>query len=1017
MMKKILLFLTTLCCVAFLYAQNSEKRPLTILNEEFFIQSDLVFEGHFVRYVYTYNTTGTKKYEDNYLISAYKVQRVYKGDQSLTGGEVYIVSQRVSLGIENDDFSERPLSYSSTQILEKYGITKGINRYSPYIFFCVTSDYPDDGNARFSSIKKYRELGDDMKRPKGWGRMYAFDDKIVSEDDYLAFLKREDFYNYMKQFKGFTIPEPLPQTPPDMERKNSHEMDSLLNVMYERGKFLMDSVQNARIKENNENLKESKKKVQQDPKNDNTYSTLTLQLANKQIINSSGKKYMEFDILASSNNQNIFFSVTTLYLQYEAAIFGSYLAANGKVTVSKGPLFNHANDYIPFVYDISSALLFLNIRINDTTLNRVKVPATPTVFLHFKIELISAASGYVSFFSTSYENSYSAYTLTRNAPYATEDIYYNKTFLNSFHPQITTNLSSVSKVAGTDDVLTIQGDNFGMYPGKVYFKAADDGGQTYLKGLDAQYLVPNEWSNTQIKVIVPSMIYEGYSAIEPSGGAGSGKIKIKTVPGDSCESAAGLTVSYSAMNKKAITGGPIKRVYLAREQCRYDYQFTLHTELQNSPNMIAVIDTALRHWSERTGLKLILEKDSQGNLVFADSMSYTRNIIKFDPAYLMRVVFQTKLLDTIQYRSTGSHIYIRETPSAPWHYGISCNVPAGYYSFYHAIMHELGHVLLLGHVNDSTQLMYWQIKSTGNQTVNIAPAVSAAAKIIAASKDKIKFPNTSYVYPPGVLQAKFTITQSCYGANTGTITTVVTGGQTPYTFTWRNSVGTVIATTQNLSNLAPGNYFLELTDHHSCTLNDTISIPDVGGSNPLTLNFTKIPANPPTPELWRGNVSGGVPPYTYKWSVTSTGIASPYEKGITYCAIPEPNYMYAPQIPTSFHTSDCRLTLTVTDANGCIIKGSPPNIKEGAPMMFEDETLSETPEITVYPNPNTGTFTISNITNATVYLYTTTGMHLKTFEHVVNNETINIGNLSNGLYLLKIIDGNIIKNEKLILTH
>jgi len=44
------------------------------------------------------------------------------------------------------------------------------------------------------------------------------------------------------------------------------------------------------------------------------------------------------------------------------------------------------------------------------------------------------------------------------------------------------------------------------------------------------------------------------------------------------------------------------------------------------------------------------------------------------------------------------------------------------------------------------------------------------------------------------------------------------------------------------------------------------------------------------------------------------------------------------------------------------------------------------------------------------------GSHIKTFEHVSHNETINIGNLSNGVYFLKIIDGNTIKNEKLILS-
>ena len=41
--------------------------------------------------------------------------------------------------------------------------------------------------------------------------------------------------------------------------------------------------------------------------------------------------------------------------------------------------------------------------------------------------------------------------------------------------------------------------------------------------------------------------------------------------------------------------------------------------------------------------------------------------------------------------------------------------------------------------------------------------------------------------------------------------------------------------------------------------------------------------------------------------------------------------------------------------------------------------------------------------------------HIQTFTHVSNNEVLYIGNLPNGIYFLKIIEGNTIKDAKLIL--
>ena len=90
----------------------------------------------------------------------------------------------------------------------------------------------------------------------------------------------------------------------------------------------------------------------------------------------------------------------------------------------------------------------------------------------------------------------SKYTLLNNSP---TSYYYFKTYYKTNNPPTITSISPTSRVAGVGEILTINGSNFGTTSGKVYFRAADNGGQTYLNGLDNQYITASgcSWSNTQ----------------------------------------------------------------------------------------------------------------------------------------------------------------------------------------------------------------------------------------------------------------------------------------------------------------------------------------------------------------------------------------------------------------------------------------------------------------------------------------------------------------------------------------
>src|SRR5690606_30680495 len=57
---------------------------------------------------------------------------------------------------------------------------------------------------------------------------------------------------------------------------------------------------------------------------------------------------------------------------------------------------------------------------------------------------------------------------------------------------------------------------------------------------------------------------------------------------------------------------------------------------------------------------------------------------------------------------------------------------------------------------------------------------------------------------------------SCYGANDGSIVLNVTGGSSPYTYSWSNA-----ATSQSIANLIKGTYTVTVTDANNCS--ETVS--------------------------------------------------------------------------------------------------------------------------------------------------------------------------------------------------
>lgn len=150
---------------------------------------------------------------------------------------------------------------------------------------------------------------------------------------------------------------------------------------------------------------------------------------------------------------------------------------------------------------------------------------------------------------------------------------------------------------------------------------------------------------------------------------------------------------------------------------------------------------------------------------------------------------------------------------------------------------------------------------------------------------------------PQPLTASVTATAnvSCFGGNNGTLSAAVSGGTTPYTYSWSSPGGSGAT----LSSLGVGVYTVTVTDQAGCVAQATGSVTQpaqlsaavASSANPSCFGFQNGSAT--------AGVSGGTAPYTYSWNSVPAQTA---------------------QVATGLGAGT--YSITITDANGCIAQAS-----------------------------------------------------------------------------------------------
>ena len=108
----------------------------------------------------------------------------------------------------------------------------------------------------------------------------------------------------------------------------------------------------------------------------------------------------------------------------------------------------------------------------------------------------------------------------------------------------------------------------------------------------------------------------------------------------------------------------------------------------------------------------------------------------------------------------------------------------------------------------------------------------------------------------------------CKGDASGEITLTVSGGTSPYTYSWTSPNGFTAINTRAIGTLKAGVYNVTVTDDKGCTKSSTAEVKEPTG-NALTIgapSVTNAKCNGASTGAIVISVSGGTPQYTYVWS-------------------------------------------------------------------------------------------------------------------------------------------------------
>ncbi|WP_187262160.1 IPT/TIG domain-containing protein [Pontibacter beigongshangensis] len=270
---------------------------------------------------------------------------------------------------------------------------------------------------------------------------------------------------------------------------------------------------------------------------------------------------------------------------------------------------------------------------------------------------------------------------------------------------VITNFTPTEASAGTGAILTINGRDFGSSRGTgfVEFRNADDGGDTWIKPLPRDYI---SWSNTQIRVQIPSYGQDG-------GTAGTGQIRVTASDGSSSISPGTLTIPFVHSNLAFDNGTRSFRPILSDINGLGGYTIRFGPGMQSRANAQEGFRRAMNNWICNTRVNWRIGSNTPIAAAADDDVI----MINFVPS---SQVGQNVLASTVsRYEGCRSGndtlLWINEfdmqiNSAINWQFGPG-GPGRGQYDFETVMLHELGHAHQLGHVILRNAVMHHAVES------------------------------------------------------------------------------------------------------------------------------------------------------------------------------------------------------------------------------------------------------------------------------------------------------------------
>jgi len=248
------------------------------------------------------------------------------------------------------------------------------------------------------------------------------------------------------------------------------------------------------------------------------------------------------------------------------------------------------------------------------------------------------------------------------------------------------------------------------------------------------------------------------------------------------------------------------------------------------------------------------------------------------------------------------------------------------------------------------------------------------------------FPGIANLIEPPAIIITFTgqTNLACFGDSNGGITIDIAGGSPPYSFSWTNSLGAIVSTSEDPTGLSAGTYSLEVTDAGPCS----VAFPDaVTLTEPSLLSTTLTQTDVLCAGQNNGTITvvaaGGTAPYTH-----SRFLAGPYGPGTVFSGLSSGTYR-----------------IYTKDANGCTTNST---------------TVIDEPEAINYAYSVSGTNQCNGDSSVTININNVIG-GVPPYEYSINGggsyQTNSVfPNIPGGTYPVIVRDANLCEQAILPLT-